>query len=194
VSQSDFVSRGQALVAAGQFQEAVKVCRLGLLGRPTTVEGRVVLGSALLALKRYDEVLAEMRVALELDHNAVPAHTLKAEALLKKGDLAAAAEALHEARQLAPNDPRVLQLLGEAQNKPKVRPSSAHPAVGFVGAGDTKHYPNHQTGDGSDPDASDNFTKPTSLSSPGAPMRTSSQRPTEHHDPTPSPAMLAVGD
>ena len=53
---------------SGQYQEAVKVCRLGLLGRPTTVEGRVVLGQALLALKRYDEVLAEMRVALELDH------------------------------------------------------------------------------------------------------------------------------
>ena len=55
MSQSDFVSRGQALVAAGQFQEAVKVCRLGLLGRPTTVEGRVVLGQALLALKRWRE-------------------------------------------------------------------------------------------------------------------------------------------
>jgi hypothetical protein len=68
VSQSDFVTRGQALVSSGQYQEAVKVCRLGLLGRPTTVEGRVVLGQALLALKRYDEVLAEMRVALELDH------------------------------------------------------------------------------------------------------------------------------
>ncbi|MEO8842541.1 MAG: tetratricopeptide repeat protein [Kofleriaceae bacterium] len=190
MSQSDFVSRGQALVAAGQFQEAVKVCRLGLLGRPTTVEGRVVLGSALLALKRYDEVLAEMRVALELDHTAVPAHTLKAEALLKKGDLAAAAEALATAQQLAPSDPRVLQLLGETQNKPSVRPSAAH----FVGAGDTKHYPNHQSGDGSDPDASDNFTKPTSLSSPGAPMRTSTQRAAEHHDPTPSPQVLSVGD
>ena len=111
MSQSDFVSRGQALVAAGQFQEAVKVCRLGLLGRPTTVEGRVVLGSALLALKRYDEVLAEMRVALELDHTAVPAHALKAEALLKKGDNQAAAEALAEAQRLAPNDPRIQQLI-----------------------------------------------------------------------------------
>ena len=95
MSQSDFVSRGQALVAAGQFQEAVKVCRLGLLGRPTTVEGRVVLGQALLALKRYDEVLAEMRVALELDHSSVPAQVLKGEALLRKGDTAAAVETLH---------------------------------------------------------------------------------------------------
>ena len=53
MSQSDFVSRGQALVAAGQFQEAVKVCRLGLLGRPTTVEGRVVLGQALQTWEKH---------------------------------------------------------------------------------------------------------------------------------------------
>jgi hypothetical protein len=86
VSQSDFVTRGQALVSSGQYQEAVKVCRLGLLGRPTTVEGRVVLGQALLALKRYDEVLAEMRVALELDHGSSAAQVLKGEALLRKGD------------------------------------------------------------------------------------------------------------
>ena len=85
VSQSDFVSRGQALVAAGQFQEAVKVCRLGLLGRPTTVEGRVVLGQALLALKRFDEVLAEMRVALELDHTSIPAQVLKARGAAAQG-------------------------------------------------------------------------------------------------------------
>src|SRR6185436_11495745 len=73
--------------------EAVKVCRLGLLGRPTTVEGRVVLGQALLALKRYDEVLAEMRVALELDHSSSAALLLKGEALLRKGDGRAAVDA-----------------------------------------------------------------------------------------------------
>ena len=200
MSQSDFVSRGQALVAAGQFQEAVKVCRLGLLGRPTTVEGRVVLGSALLALKRYDEVLAEMRVALELDHTAVPAHALKAEALLKKGDNQAAVEALGEAQKLAPNDPRIQQLLADARG-----PAPRQSAVAFVGSGDTKHYPNHASGDGSaetpDPENSESFTKPTSLSSPGAPRRTSSgmaaakpKTPGLHRDPTPPPSVLAVGD
>src|ERR1043165_10292276 len=115
VSQSDFVTRGQALVRRGQFQEAVKVCRLGLLGRPTTVEGRVVLGQALLALKRYDEVLAEMRVALELDHSSVPAQMLKAEALLKKGDPHAAVEVMQRLRAQAPNDPKLAQMLGDAE-------------------------------------------------------------------------------
>jgi len=197
VSQSDFVSRGQALVAAGQFQEAVKVCRLGLLGRPTTVEGRVVLGQALHALKRYDEVLAEMRVALELDHTSVPAHALKAEALLRKGDTHAAIEALHEARKLAPGDPRILQLLGEAEQGSGKSPSTSHPAVGFVGGGDTKHYPNHADGGPHDPEASEGFTKPTSIAAPGSIRRTSERRAAVvplHKDPTPSPDVLAVGD
>ena len=68
MSQSDFVSRGQALVSRRAVPGGSEGLPLGLLGRPTTVEGRVVLGQALLALKRFDEVLAEMRVALELDH------------------------------------------------------------------------------------------------------------------------------
>ena len=191
MSQSDFVSRGQALVAAGQYQEAVKVCRLGLLGRPTTVEGRVVLGQALLALKRFDEVLAEMRVALELDHSSVAAQLLRAEALLRKGDTAPAIEELHRARQLAPGEPRILQLLAEAEHGPS-RPSVTHPAVGFIGTGDTKHYPGHPSPD--DAGFSESFTRPTSLQSPGG-ARRSSQRQAAMPEPyTPPPDVLAVGD
>jgi len=202
VSQSDFVSRGQALVAAGQFQEAVKVCRLGLLGRPTTVDGRVVLGQALLALKRYDEVLAEMRVALELDHGSVSAQILKGEALLRKGDTAAAVETLHAARLEAPGEARIMQLLGEAEHV-AMHKSAAHPAAAFIGAGDTKNYPNHPSGGGGDEDSGpDSYTKPTSLQSPAAPRRSSQRQAAVpdpsalplHRDPTPSPDMLAVGD
>jgi tetratricopeptide (TPR) repeat protein len=193
VSQSDFVSRGQALVAAGQFQEAVKVCRLGLLGRPTTVEGRVVLGQALLALKRFDEVLAEMRVALELDHTSVPAQILKAEALLRKGDVAPAIEALHKARQSAPGDPRILQLLGEAEHGASQRPSVTHPAVGFIGSGDTKHYPGHSN-NGDEGNFPEGYTRPTAMQSPGGARRSSRKRAVAVPDPTPPPAVLSVGE
>ncbi|HUJ63200.1 MAG TPA: hypothetical protein VLX92_32100, partial [Kofleriaceae bacterium] len=187
MSQSDFVSRGQALVAAGQFQEAVKVCRLGLLGRPTTVEGRIVLGLALLGLKRFDEVLAEMRVALELDHASIAAHCLKAEALLKKGDTAAAIETLHLARNLAPGDARVMLLLGQAeQNSGRAAaPSTVHPAVGFVG-GDTKNYPSHAAI--GEEDSGGGYTRPTSLAAPGA------LRKSDPKLALPSEAELAVGD
>ncbi|MBV8762056.1 MAG: tetratricopeptide repeat protein [Deltaproteobacteria bacterium] len=200
MSQSDFVSRGQALVAAGQFQEAVKVCRLGLLGRPTTVDGRVVLGQALLALKRFDEVLAEMRVALELDHSSIPAQVLKAEALLRKGDTAAAVETLHAARREAPGDPKIMQLLGEAEHV-AMHKSAAHPAAAFIGAGDTKNYPNHPSGgggDGMEDSGPESYTKPTSLQAPGS-LRKSSKRqavvpPPEFDREVPSAEELAVGD
>ncbi|MBA3818975.1 MAG: hypothetical protein H0X17_08800, partial [Deltaproteobacteria bacterium] len=133
MSQSDFVTRAQALVASGQYQEAVKVCRLGLLGRPTTVEGRVVLGQALLSLKRFDEVLAEMRVALELDHTSTAVQVLKAEALLRKGDAPGALEVLQRLRGQAPADPRIASLLDETERaigRPRI--SAVHASVGFV--------------------------------------------------------------
>ena len=205
MSQSDFVTRGQALVTAGQYQEAVKVCRLGLLGRPTTVEGRIVLGQALLALKRYDEVLAEMRVALELDHGSVGSQVLKGEALLRKGDAQAAIDVLAKVRALAPTDPRVGQLLGEAERAVgKPRLSASHPSVGFVGSddadagdSDTKHYPTHgadeeDTGAPTN-DAAGAYTRPTSLSAPGLRKRSNKQKAVGP-DGLPSPAVLAVGD
>ncbi len=199
MSQSDFVTRGQALVAAGQYQEAVKVCRLGLLGRPTTVEGRVVLGSALLALKRFDEVLAEMRVALELDHNSVSAQSLKAEALMKKGDADGAVDVLKKLRQQAPTDARVAELLAAAQQAAgKASTSAVHPSVGFVSPQSepfTKHYPERQNNEFSgDEDSEGNYTRPTSLSSPVAVKRSSASRAVVAPERTPGPGILAVGD
>lgn len=220
MSQSDFVTRGQALVTAGQYQEAVKVCRLGLLGRPTTVEGRVVLGQALLALKRFDEVLAEMRVALELDHTSITAQTLKGEALLRKGDVAGAIDVLQRVRTQAPTDPRLAALLDEAERaagRPRI--SAVHPAVGFVSPGPpagnpqpymTRAYVGADEEDTSpaEEDTGGSYTQPTSLSAPAAKKRSQpevAQQPLFGHtapppalssfgDATPPPAVLAVGD
>jgi tetratricopeptide (TPR) repeat protein len=210
VSQSDFVTRGQALVTSGQYQEAVKVCRLGLLGRPTTVDGRIVLGQALLALKRYDEVLAEMRVALDLDHGSAPALLLKAEALLKKGEKGQALEVLEEVRAIAPKDPKLVRLTGEARSTAAPL-SSSQRAVGFVGnrgpsqgEESTRHYPNHARGADDDDDdeyteAADaeetggTYTRPTSLAAPGAAKRSNRQQAVGR-GVTPPPDVLAVGD
>ncbi|HTJ45603.1 MAG TPA: tetratricopeptide repeat protein, partial [Kofleriaceae bacterium] len=161
MSPSDFVSRGQALVEAGQYQEAVKVCRLGLLGRPTAVDGRVVLGLALLALKRYDEVLAEMRVALEMESGNASAHMLKGEALLRKGDAYAASDALMRARSLAPGDPQIAKLASEADAAISAG-GGRRGGMGFGDFGDsmTKHYPTHRGTAPGEP-GSKGFTKPT---------------------------------
>jgi tetratricopeptide (TPR) repeat protein len=205
VSQSDFVTRGQALVSSGQYQEAVKVCRLGLLGRPTTVEGRVVLGQALLALKRYDEVLAEMRVALELDHGSHAAQALKGEALLRKGDGHGAAEVLGKLRSQGLADSHVAQLLAEAERlasrsppgHPGARVGLVEDAAAFAIDHGTKNYPMRAGEPGGDSDGGDSggeFTRPTSLAAPGARKRSSPEIAAPPADATPPPAVLAVGD
>ncbi|MBA2541815.1 MAG: hypothetical protein H0V17_19380, partial [Deltaproteobacteria bacterium] len=201
MSQSDFVTRGQALVNSGQYQEAVKVCRLGLLGRPTTVEGRVVLGQALLALKRYDEVLAEMRVALELDHGSFLAQLLKGEALLRKGDPHASIEVLRKLRAQAPNDPAVDGLLQECElSLGRPATSASHPSVGYVGkdpnkVGDnTRHYPNHAFGGDADEETTGgSFDQPTAIAAPSGKKR-SSPKSAAVPNVTPSPRALAIGD
>lgn len=197
MSQSDFVTRGQALVTSGQYQEAVKVCRLGLLGRPTTVEGRVVLGQALLALKRYDEVLAEMRVALELDHASQAAQVLKAEALLRKGDGSGAFEALSKLRGQA--DAHVSALLGEAErlvgrSPPGGASAPAARDAEFAVEPSTKLYPPHLAEGPPGNDPANEYTRPAMPIAPGTKRSTPGPEQAPVHDATPPPAVLAVGD
>jgi tetratricopeptide (TPR) repeat protein len=142
----DFVQRGKVSIVRRQYAEAVKICRLGLLGQPSLLEGRLVLGMALTALGRWDEVLAEMRVALETDPNSALAWLLKGEALVGKGDLLQAEATLKRAKELDPSNTKADQLLQEI---------ATARAAGFEGLPaeptDTKVYPARAQG-GTDPD------------------------------------------
>ena len=113
----EFVQRGKVLVVQRQYQEAVRVCRIGLLGEPACVQGRLVLSMALMALGRFDEVLAEMRVARELEPENPMAQLLRGEALMGKGQYAAADEALQTAQALDPHNAKVERLLEELARK-----------------------------------------------------------------------------
>ena len=77
---ADFVRRGRTLMARGEYHEAIRECRLGLLVQPGLVEGRAVLGMALLALGRHDDVLPEMRALLEMGGDNATAPLLGGEA------------------------------------------------------------------------------------------------------------------
>jgi tetratricopeptide (TPR) repeat protein len=112
---AEFVQRSRQLVEQGQYEEAVRVCRLGLLANPGEIEGRLVLGSALIALTRFSEVLAEMRIALDMDPSNPSAMALKGEALLKRGDAEQALAVLTQAERGAPGDPYVERLREEAE-------------------------------------------------------------------------------
>jgi len=132
----DFVQRGKVLIVRRQFQEAAKVCRLGLLGQPQLLEGRLVLGMALMALGRYEEVLGEMRVALDIDDRSALAWLLKGEALSLKGDYAQAEKVLVRAKELDPSNEKADKLLADVRTAL---------AAGFRGGHDdpveTREYP-----------------------------------------------------
>ena len=149
----DFVQRGKVSIVRRQYAEAVKICRLGLLGQPSLLEGRLVLGMALTALGRWDEVLAEMRVALETDANSPLAWLLKGEALVGKGDYQQAEATLLRAKELDPSNSKADQLLAEI---------ATARAAGFEGLPaeptDTKVYPAKVSG-GTDPELG-NVVKP----------------------------------
>src|SRR5439155_38208 len=94
----------------------------------------------------WDEVLAEMRIALETDPNSALAWLLKGEALVGKGDYQQAESTLKRAQELDPSNTKADQLLQEI--------ASAR-AAGFEGLPaeptDTKVYPAKASG-GTDPD------------------------------------------
>lgn len=134
----EFVKRGRELTERGKHLEAVKVCRLGLLAHPSELDGRLVLGQALLSLARFDEVLAEMRVALELDGLNSTAMALKGEALLGRGDPIQAVDVLEQAARFAISDARIDAALARA------RGAVAEGAVlDFDDVSWTRNYPEH---------------------------------------------------
>ncbi len=132
----DFVQRARVAIVRRQYAEAIKICRLGLLGQPALLEGRLVLGMALIAQGRHDEVLQEMRVALETDPQSALGWLMKGEALVGKRDFGQAELALERARGLDPSNPKAVELLGKIH---RAR------AAGFEGvpieSTGTKEYP-----------------------------------------------------
>jgi tetratricopeptide (TPR) repeat protein len=50
---------------AGQFDEAVRVCRAGLTQHPAYLSARITLGRALLEMGRYDEAASEFDYVLQ---------------------------------------------------------------------------------------------------------------------------------
>ena len=50
---------------AGQFEDAVRVCRAGLHQHPAYLSARITLGRALLEMGRYDEAVSEFEYVLK---------------------------------------------------------------------------------------------------------------------------------
>jgi predicted Zn-dependent protease len=109
----DGAARAKQLVSERKYQDAVRACRRLLLSRPDHVDVRVLLGQALLALGRHDEVRIEMQALLKRAPLVAPAHRLLGEAFLRARQTDNAAASLKEALRLDPEDDDARELLDE---------------------------------------------------------------------------------
>lgn len=107
------LSKVRKLVLEHQFREAVKQARLLLLAEPRHIECRVLLAQSLIHLARYDEVVTETDVILELAPEDEEAWTLKGEALFFKGQYLPALRVLTRAAELRPEDQKIKRLMEE---------------------------------------------------------------------------------
>ena len=111
--QENFPHRAKVLISQSRYQEAIQICRDGLLAHPEHVEGKVLLGMALLALRHYDQVCKEIEPLVEKTPNHALANRLLGEAHLRLGHTAHARQHLEAAKQVQPDSPATLELLEE---------------------------------------------------------------------------------
>src|SRR3990172_4146267 len=104
-----FVELARQLLEASEPERAADVCERGLEHHPSSLQGRVIWGKALLALGRSDEALTRFEQAIEADPSNPYGYDLVGEVLVTSG-LAARAHALMEkGAALHPGDGRIKQ-------------------------------------------------------------------------------------
>ena len=155
-----FASLAEELRKAGEYDEAVRVCRTGLERHPTYLSARVTLGRALLSLQRYEEARTETEYVL----HAAPDNLLalkcltELEAHPREAPPEPAQAGPHEQSAPEPAEPLGAEALAEAANlriqsvpepaKPDLRvqtspePPKVEPPVAALAS------PNPQSGDG----------------------------------------------
>lgn len=113
----DLTARAKKLISERRYPEAVRVCRRVLLSRPDEVDVRLLLGIALLALRRYDEVRVEMMALARKVPNSVAVHRLLGEAYLRSGQPERAKQSLQKVLALKPGDSIAAELLREVDSE-----------------------------------------------------------------------------
>ena len=92
---------------AGDYQEAVDVCRAGLAVHPGYTSARVTLGRALLQLDQLDDAKAELQRVLAIAPDNLSAVRSLAQVYDRQGLLSEAHAHYRTALALAPHDPEL---------------------------------------------------------------------------------------
>lgn len=113
----DPTSLGFALLAdlyrkAGRVDEAIAVCREGLVRHPHYATARLILAKALMSRQDFDAALSEIEAILRVSPNDVQCHRLAAEVHRRLGRIDDAARHLERAASLDPGDRESRALLG----------------------------------------------------------------------------------
>ena len=86
---------------AGNYEEAVRVCRTGLAQHPSYLSARVTLGRALLELGKFDPAQTELQYVLHTAPDNLAAIRALAEIHQRRGDLGEALKQFSTAHALA---------------------------------------------------------------------------------------------
>jgi len=125
-----FAQLAEEFRRAGQFQEAVDVCRAGLEIHPAYLSARVTLGRAFLELNQLDDAQRELELVLKSARENLAAIRGLAEIYHRRGDLGEALTQYRAALALARNDPELQQTVSELSRK--IEPAKpAHSAGGL---------------------------------------------------------------
>ena len=98
---------------AGQFEEAVEVCRAGLAIHPGYLSAHVTLGRALLELNQVDDAQAELQLVLKSAPENLAAIRGLAEIFHRRGALSEALVQYRAALRRARHDPALEQFVAE---------------------------------------------------------------------------------
>ncbi len=124
-----FVDLARALLAQGEAAAAADACRQGLEHHPDSVQGRVLLGKALLDGGDVESALSEFESAAAIEPANPFALNLACEALADRGLSGRALSMLERAAALQPGNVRVRAWLEAARREPVVPAAAPAPRV-----------------------------------------------------------------
>jgi tetratricopeptide (TPR) repeat protein len=110
-----FAQLAEQLRRTGNTDEAVGVCRAGLVHHPANLTARVTLGRALVELGRLDEAFTELTFVLDATPGNLAAIRALAEIYQRRGMISEALVHYRRALQLAQHDRDLAHTVGEIE-------------------------------------------------------------------------------
>lgn len=123
-----FIDLGDAYLALGRPQDALRVGATGLSADPNSSEGRVMLARAHCALHQWKEAQGELLRVVKVDRNSRGGFALLGEVLLRRSDYERALPVLQHAQNLDPTSSTVLTLLRRARAGQQLDPPPPIPS------------------------------------------------------------------